>query len=83
MTENEKVKIKEILKDKQKLKGKQIEEKILTTGNPWESKMSVWHKLARSILILASPSLGGSTCISSTLTTSPTPQHTAAVTSSI
>ena len=46
---------------------------------PEQYKMSVWLRLAYSILTRTSDDLGGSTCISSTFTASPAPQQTAAV----
>lgn len=39
--------------------------------------MSVWQTLAQRTLTRASEALGGSTCISSTFTSSPNPQHIA------
>lgn len=42
-------------------------------------EMSVWHKLAHSILTRTSVAFGGSTCISSTVTGFPAPQHIAAI----
>jgi hypothetical protein len=41
-------------------------------------EMSVWQRLAQSILTRTSFSFGGSTCISSTVTGFPAPQHIAA-----
>jgi len=55
-----------------------IEIMELTCGNPLRLDMSVWHTLEHSILTRTSVAFGGSTCISSTVTGFPSPQHTAA-----